>query len=377
MENIEKRPGTPPDYQHQHQHPGFLASFVQTRTAGKGKQSRAVRDLARMLDDALELLLRQRLIVAVFVVLACLSLFTSIPLLPHYTFSKGNVVIILAANEGGGVMQWKGARDWSVERSSISNKKAYAARHGYHLAIKDVSPKKRYAHEWRESWEKADILKQTMRQFPDAEWFWWMDLHTYIMEPELSLEKHVFAKLAAPNGEQDGLFYRDVSYYNPLNITLAIPYTDYKQPVDMWISQDCGGFNLGSFLMRRSEWTEKLLDVWWDPVFYEQKHMEWEHKEQDALEYLYTHEAWIRGRVGFLPLRTMNSFPPGACEGQYENGNDPRFFYDERDRDFVINMAGCQWGRDCWGEMERYKALSQNLHSRRWWPFGGHGGQSR
>ena len=24
-------------------------------------------------------------------------------------------------------------------------------------------------------------------------------------------------------------------------------------------------------------------------------------------------------------------------------------------------MAGCEWGRDCWGEMEHYKALSKNF----------------
>jgi hypothetical protein len=28
-----------------------------------------------------------------------------------------------------------------------------------------------------------------------------------------------------------------------------------------------------------------------------------------------------------------------------------REYYKEQDRDFVVNMAGCEWGRDCWGEM--------------------------
>lgn len=80
------------------------------------------------------------------------------------------VVIILAANQGGGVMTWKGPKEWAVERDSIANKKAYAERWGYHLEIKDMSTKKRYAHEWRESWEKVDVIKQTMRQYPKAEW---------------------------------------------------------------------------------------------------------------------------------------------------------------------------------------------------------------
>uniref|UniRef100_A0A060TIK1 ARAD1D47124p n=1 Tax=Blastobotrys adeninivorans TaxID=409370 RepID=A0A060TIK1_BLAAD len=302
---------------------------------------------------------RRKALVAVVLILTLLSLFTAVPLLPHWRWGNGKYVIILAANEGGGVLQWKGAKEWSVERSSIANKKAYAERHGYHLAIKDVSAKKRYAHEWRESWEKVDIIKETMRQFPNAEWFWWLDLHTYIMEPQVSLDSLLFHNL---NNQTE----RDVSYFNPLGLPIHIPYVDYDQPVDMVISQDCGGFNLGSFFIKRSEWSEKLLDIWWDPVFYEQKHMEWEHKEQDALEYLYRHQPWIRNRVGFVPLRKINAFPPGACA---EMADDPNFFYNEKDRDFVVNMAGCEWGRDCWGEMEHYKAVNKRLHKKRFWLF--------
>ena len=86
-------------------------------------------------------------------------------------FGGGNrFVIILAANKGGGVMEWKTGNQWATERESIANKQDYAERWGYHLEVKDMSTKKRYAHEWRESWEKVDIIKQTMRQYPKAEW---------------------------------------------------------------------------------------------------------------------------------------------------------------------------------------------------------------
>jgi len=54
-------------------------------------------------------------------------------------------VIILAANEGGGVTDWKGPREWAIERDSVKNKRTYAARWGYNLEIADMSTKKRYA----------------------------------------------------------------------------------------------------------------------------------------------------------------------------------------------------------------------------------------
>ncbi|GMM39052.1 alpha-1,6-mannosyltransferase [Saccharomycopsis crataegensis] len=272
------------------------------------------------------------------------------------------IVIILAANEGGGVLKWKGAQEWSVERSSINNKKYYANKHGYGLTIKDMTIKRRYSHEWRESWEKVDILKQTMRQFPNTKWFWWLDLHTYIIEPQLSLEEHIFNNL-------NNLTYRITNEkdFNPLNLDLNIPYADYKNsPVEMLITQDCGGFNLGSFLIKKSPWSELLLDIWWDPAFYEQMHMIWEHKEQDAFETLYRTQPWIRERIGFLPLKSINAFPPGACS---DKADDPQFFYNENDRDFVVNMAGCEWGRDCWAEMEYYKSVDRRLHKKPWYKF--------
>lgn len=323
------------------------------KPARKGSLQSSVR---RALQIGQDLILKNKKMLLGVMTLLFLSLFTTVPIVPHFGSSDPKVVIVLAANEGGGVLKWKGPQEWSIERSSIANKKHYAKLHGYGLTIKDMTTKKRYSHEWRESWEKADMLKQTMRQFPNTEWFWWLDLHTYIMEPQISLERHFLNNL-------DNETYRSLETFNPLGLPTDLPYIDYKMPIDMIITQDCGGFNLGSFLIRRSEWSELLLDIWWDPSMYEQKHMIWEHGEQDALEELYSSQPWIRERVGFLPLRKINAFPVGACS---ESSDDDRYFY--KPNDFVVNMAGCQWGRDCWGEMEHFKAFAKKLH-KPWWKF--------
>ncbi|EXJ67369.1 mannan polymerase II complex MNN10 subunit [Cladophialophora psammophila CBS 110553] len=289
-------------------------------------------------------------------------------------------VIILGANEGGGVMEWKGPREWAIERDSVRNKKRYAERWGYILDIADMSTKKRYAHEWRESWEKVDLIRNAMARYPKAEWFWWLDLNTFIMEPSKSLQSHIFNNL-------DRNVYRDINVYNPLDIVHP-PVTEFLDPVarsptgdnltssiDIIIPQDCDGFNLGSFFVRRSPFTDRLLDLWWDPVLYEQKHMEWEHKEQDALEHLYASQPYLRTHFAFIPQRKVNSFPPGACALHPEQDQvvqdgkpllDPRFHYNEQERDFMVNMAGCEWGRDCWAEMYMYRELSNRLN-RSWW----------
>lgn len=234
--------------------------------------------------------------------------------------------------------------------------------------------------------------------------FWWLDLNTFIMEPTYSLQSHIFAHLAERT-------YRDINLYNPLHIqhppngTSGDPdapqFANYLDPetlapsgdndpasINLIVPQDCGGFNLGSFFVRRSAWTDRLLDIWWDPVFYEQKHMEWEHKEQDALEYIYTNQPWIRPHVAFIPQRLVNAFPHGACgdDRGVPAGGCARLrsmgadlsqtecgvqgvHYQEAERDFLVNMAGCEWGRDCWGEMYNFRQLSNRLNRSRWEKF--------
>jgi mannan polymerase II complex MNN10 subunit len=197
-----------------------------------------------------------------------------------------------------------------------------------------------------------------------------MDLNTFIMEPSYSLQSHIFRKIHSST-------YRDINRYNPLNITHPFEQS-YLDPdalskdgdgnpdsINMMVPQDCSGFNLGSFFVRRSTWTDRLLDVWWDPVGYEQRHMEWEHKEQDALEYLYITQPWIRPHLAFLWQRKVNSFPPGACG----DGTDEWIHYSQKERDFVVSMAGCEWGRDCWGEMYNFRELSNHLNRNPWEKF--------
>lgn len=276
-------------------------------------------------------------------------------------------VIILGSNVEGGVMELKGAREWAIERNSIWNKQDYAAQWGYELEVVNLLAKKRYSHEWRESWEKGDVIRETMRKYPDAEWFWWLDLNTWIMEMDRSLQREIFDSL-------DDRVYRDINENNPLNITHPLPefYLDElgralegdgkTDSLQMLLTQDCSGFNLGSFFLRRSLWTDRLLDAWWDPVMYEQMHMEWEHKEQDAFKYIYQSQPWIRSSVGFLPQRTINSFPLGACGDE----NNPAVHYQEEEHDLVVNMAGCSFGRDCWSEIYNYREISKR-HNRSLW----------
>ncbi|CAM9011385.1 glycosyltransferase family 34 protein [Wickerhamomyces anomalus NRRL Y-366-8] len=267
---------------------------------------------------------------------------------------KNKIIIILGANIEGGVNKWKGPNEWSIERSSILNKKHYAKKHGYELIIKDYTKSKKYSNDYREGWQKFDIIKHAFDQYSSGDWFWYIDLYTLVMEPQISLENLIFKKI-------NETIERDLNYFNPNQLELDVPFTNYDEPLNLILTQDCGGFNLQSFLIKKTEWSITLLDILFDPVHYLQNIATWKNGEKNALEYYYNKFGWIRSRVGFLPTRTISSLPKGACP-DFEG--DERFFYNESSRDFLVNMMGCEYNRNCWDEMEFFKQLSKDLHEK-------------
>lgn len=267
---------------------------------------------------------------------------------------KNKIIIILGANIEGGVNKWKGPNEWSIERSSILNKKHYAKKHGYELIIKDYTKSKKYSNDYREGWQKFDIIKHSFDQYSSGDWFWYIDLYTLVMEPQISLENLIFKKI-------NETIERDLNYFNPNQLELDVPFTNYDEPLNLILTQDCGGFNLQSFLIKKTEWSITLLDILFDPVHYLQNIATWKNGEKNALEYYYNKFGWIRSRVGFLPTRTISSLPKGACP-DFEG--DERFFYNESSRDFLVNMMGCEYNRNCWDEMEFFKQLSKDLHKK-------------
>jgi hypothetical protein len=50
--------------------------------------------------------------------------------------------------------------------------------------------------------------------------------------------------------------------------------------LDILVAQDQNGLNAGSFLIRRSVFTQHFIDMWRDPLFVS---MDWGGKEQDAM----------------------------------------------------------------------------------------------
>ena len=68
----------------------------------------------------------------------------------------------------------------------------------------------------------------------DLDRFWWLDLNTFIMEPGISLQSHLFTNLGKNT-------YRDINIYNPLQISHPLN--------DTWLDEETSEYLAGGSLL--------------------------------------------------------------------------------------------------------------------------------
>src|SRR5690606_153993 len=122
--------------------------------------------------------------------------------------------------------------------------------------------------------------------------------------------------------------------------------TGIKQPkdidpsrIDLLISQDHNGINAGSFFLRRSPWTQMLIDLWSDPFYRNDK---WDFKEQSALSHMLVHHQFIRKRIAVVHMRKLNSYAVGFPSMGWQKG------------DLAVHFAGCWVENECAERFEDY-----------------------
>lgn len=295
---------------------------------------------------------------------------------------KRKIYIILGNSPNIGIEREISRQSWLIEKISTLNKKAYAMRHNYELILQNSdnnldstvradtldsssAHQKRYQHESREGWQRFDIIRQAMRTHsynnPHVEeWYWYLDMHTIIMQPERSLEEVVFSVIEKASRSGAFLYHADnlddisdgdITWstlahrreFGRLDVDPESSKLTHKD-IDLILTEDCYGMSLSSFLLRRSKWTELLLDMLWEPVMYRQMHTMWnklerkdlphkygfllnegseekepyrgdpsEMEERNCLEYFLSTQAWLRTRTAVLPARVFNSLSNDSC----------------------------------------------------------------
>ncbi|PUZ69367.1 hypothetical protein GQ55_2G102500 [Panicum hallii var. hallii] len=215
-----------------------------------------------------------------------------------------------------------------VLAATARNKRAYAAAHGYRLVAlpaSAVDPRR------PPSWSKVLALRAHLRRH---HWLFWNDADTLVTNPEIPLERILFS---------------------------VIGHSDFDDSPDLVLTEDFGGVNAGVFFIRRSKWSERFLDTWWNQTSFVQ-FSSTKSGDNAALKHLIDHLSAeeMQAHVRIAKMQCLfNSYPwvltwksahrlifhlPTTWKGAYSDG------------DFMIHFAGLDdkkgWTNKIVGDIE-------------------------
>lgn len=237
----------------------------------------------------------------------------------------GSKIALLSASNG------KTDNEMAMLELVLPNRQEYCNYHGYICAFVDLNTVDTGGD--HVVWAKMGAIQRVFKEHPEVEWVWWMDTDIFLMNPEIELGEHLLSDRALverlsyerPIRKPDTSFAGEV-YPSRENAPKA-------ENLNLLLSQDFFGINAGSFFIKRSPWTDMLLDLWYDPVHVEKNYI---FKEQEALNNLIRGHKSILSHTGIYPQRLFNSYT-----------GEPNDVWTYKEGDLALHLAGCNHNGNC------------------------------
>lgn len=111
------------------------------------------------------------------------------------------------------------------------------------------------------SWSKVTAMRHALAEFPDAKYIWYLDQHSFIMNPSLDIDQRLMT-----SSKLEKNMIKDLPVVPPDSIIKTFSHLK-GDDVEFVITQDKDGLSVGSFIIRNGEWAEFFLDTWFDPLY--------------------------------------------------------------------------------------------------------------
>lgn len=180
------------------------------------------------------------------------------------------------------------------------------------------------------TWTKVVAMRHALTQFPDATYFWYVDIDTFIMNPALAIERDI---MAATNLEEKMIV--DHPVVPPDSIIHTFSHLK-AEDVHFVVTQDKDGLATNSWLVRNSEWSRYFLDTWFDPTY---RSYNFQKAETHALvspslfaeevappnklsqEHIVQWHPTILSNLALVPQRFINSYDTSDKGQEYSTGD--------------------------------------------------------
>lgn len=165
-------------------------------------------------------------------------------------------------------------------------------------------------------WNKIPILKEAFARFHKAKRLYWLNIDIIIMTPSINLHGHVLTQAGL---NKNGAFGKELGRVVGGSSGYTTPTTVDESKVNFDISSDQRAMNAGTFLLRRSDWTDWLLNMWDDPLYIK---ADWVMKENQAWTHMFTNHEIIRNHTAHIAQKGLNSYPSYNFLGEHWSEGD-------------------------------------------------------
>ncbi|KAL5365691.1 alpha-1,6-mannosyltransferase subunit [Aspergillus floccosus] len=233
---------------------------------------------------------------------------------------------------------------WSDDyiQKIIKNREDYAKRHGYTNFFANWSDYEPSLEGAPRSWGVVPAVRHAMASHPYSKYFFHLDAHALIMNPNKPLESHLLDK-----SQLESLMLREVSVVPPDSIIKTFSHLK-PEDIDLIISTDKEDLAPGSFVLKQGEFARFLLDIWFDPLY---RQYNFAKAEIHALDHIVQWHPTVLARLALVPQRVINAYSKdstgASLDGTYKEG------------DLLIHFFGCDKDakRSCEKEMDPYYNL--------------------
>ncbi|KAL1648858.1 putative alpha-1,6-mannosyltransferase mnn11 [Diplodia intermedia] len=193
------------------------------------------------------------------------------------------------------------------------NRETYAAKHGYATFFANSSDYNIGSNPL--SWAKVPSMRHAMTAFPHSTYFFYLDINSLIVNPDISVEDHIMQK-----SRLEDLMIVGLPVVPPDSVIKTFAHLSGDN-IDLVLTQDTDNLCQNSFILRRGDWAKFFLDSWFDPLY---RSYNFQRAEGHALEHIVQWHGTILAKLALVPQRIMNAYTraeEGSKEGMYQEGD--------------------------------------------------------
>lgn len=236
----------------------------------------------------------------------------------------------------------------------IQNRVDYAIKYDYGVYVRwtqefvaEMNDYEFYTDQEKSKWARLFCLRAAMFAFPHAEWFWFLDEDSLIMNRDVDIAEYLLNPASL-----DGAMMRSHPLIPPTGIIKSYESTK-AEDVELVLTQSRQKIETGSFVLKNTLIAKGILDTWLDKLFLQYNNFPF--GPDSAITHILQWHPYFLSKLALVPARMISSLH-NPLVPEEERETDPISYFSG---DLVAQWIECNSPDSCESILANYVSLLQ------------------